>query len=450
MRSLFLKIFFLFWLSNVLLFVVTFAVFTWFADEDAEFHDVSRFAFHAATIYERRGQRALMTYLAQLEHSEHLRGFLLDAQGRPLATPLPAHVARHIERYPQLIPPSRGRGRRRFINAIEVRLPSGTPYRFVALYRPRRRWGPRPPLPLLRWGLFLSATALASGLIALLITRPLRQLRATTQRFAEGNLAVRVPAAVHKRADAIGELGREFDHMAARLARLIETQRQLLRDVSHELRSPLARIQVAATLAETSAGQAAAEDLARIQTEVQRLNTLIERLLTLSRLQSGTQAMELHPLDLRPLLERVAADAAYEHREAGKRVALSAPESAVVSGDEAALGSAFENVLRNALRYTAPETEVTVRLAPDAHDPAWLRVSMCDRGPGVPENHLQRLFEPFFRSDAARDERTGSHGIGLAIARAVVERHGGRIRAHNRPEGGLCVVIDLPAQGKAT
>jgi two-component system sensor histidine kinase CpxA len=445
MRSLFLKIFFLFWLTNVMLFVMAFAVFTWFADEESEFHDVSRFALHAATLYERHGKRALMDYLAQLEHTERLRGFLLDAQGRPLAMPLPAHVAHHIEHYPQLIPPSKRRGRRRFINAVEVRLPSGTPYRFVALYRPRRRWGPRPPLPLVRWGLFLAAAALASGLIALFITRPLRQLRATTQQFAEGNLAVRVPAAVHKRADAIGELGREFDHMAARLAGLIETQRQLLRDVSHELRSPLARIQVAATLAEAAADQSAAGDLARIQTEVQRLNTLIERLLTLSRLQSGAQAMERHPLDLRLLLEQVVEDAAYEHHEDGKRVVLSAPEGAVVSGDATALRSAFENVLRNALRYTAPETEVTVTLAPDTHHSSWRCISICDRGPGVPEDHLQHLFEPFFRSDAARDERTGSHGIGLAITRTVIERHGGRIRAHNRPEGGLCVVIELPA-----
>jgi two-component system sensor histidine kinase CpxA len=283
MRSLFLKIFFLFWLSNAAVFVVAFFVFTWLADNALDRHPghnvIDAFAVQAATIYEREGQGALQTYLAQLHRSEHVRGFLLDTQGQPLAEPVPEPIARQIVRYPQRIPPLANRAGHFFIRAVEVRLVSGTPYRFIVTRHAPPAWRHKPRLRLARFGLFLVATALASVLIASLFTRPLRRLRAATQQFAEGNLTVRVPFAIRKRADAIGELSREFDHMAERIEKLIDTQNRLLRDVSHELRSPLARMQVAAALAEEHAGEAAAEDLTRIQMEIQRLNALIERLL---------------------------------------------------------------------------------------------------------------------------------------------------------------------------
>jgi two-component system sensor histidine kinase CpxA len=172
--------------------------------------------------------------------------------------------------------------------------------------------------------------------------------------------------------------------------------------------------------------------------------------LTLTRLESGSSQLVMRDIDVTKLLGQIATDAEYEHRGEGNRVSLKATKPAVVSGDEATLHSAFENVLRNALRHTAPETEVTVTIDPKDHEPSVLQVRICDRGPGVPEEYLTRLFEPFFRSDEARSERTGSHGIGLAIARAVIERHGGHIQAHNHPGGGLCVTVDLPGHVNQT
>lgn len=449
MRSLVLKIFFLFWLSNAVLFAVAYLAFIWFADDGFEHRPGHRaldsFAIRAATIYEQEGHEALQAYLTQLHQSEHVRGFMLDAQGHALAEPVPPPIATQIVQYPQWIPPRANRAGSFFISAVEVRLASGTPYRFIATHHiPRPRWH-RPGPPLGRLGFLLLTTALASAVIAMLITRPLRRLRTTTQQFAEGNLAVRTPASIRRRSDAIGELGREFDRMAERIETLVESQTRLLRDVSHELRSPLARMQVAATLAEEHASAMAMADLTRIQTEIARLNDLIARLLTLTRLQSGSDGLVRRDVDLTALLAQIITDAEYEHQRDGKRVRLEAPQPSMVSGDEAALRSALENILRNALHYTAHDTDVTVTVEPPDAQSTVVRLHVRDHGPGVPDEHVMHIFEPFFRSDKARNERTGSHGIGLTIARTVIERHGGQIRAYNHPDGGLCMTIELPA-----
>jgi two-component system sensor histidine kinase CpxA len=452
MRSLFLKIFAVFLLSHVMLFTGAFLAFRFFANDTRRHHperDVVRaYAVQAATIYEREGEQSLQAYLRQLRRHEHVRGFLLDAQGHALGKAVPPMISRQITRYPQWIRPHANRAGPFFLSAVEVHLASDTPYRFIAVRRPPPHW--RPPLgaPWIRWGLFLATTMLASALIAALFTRPLRRLRTATRQFAEGDLTVRAPVGVRQRADAIGELGREFDRMAARIEKLIDTQGRLLRDVSHELRSPLARMQIAAALAEERVDQDAAEELARIQIEIHRLDTLIESLLTLTRLESGASQLVMRDLDLVKMLDRVVADADYEYRREGKRVQLEAATHVTVSGDQSALRSAFENVLRNALRYTANDTEVTVLVAASGAKPSTLRIQICDHGPGVPEADLTRLFDPFFRSDKARHETTGSHGIGLAIARAVMERHHGQIQADNRPEGGLCVTMTLPQQAE--
>jgi two-component system sensor histidine kinase CpxA len=448
MRSLFLKIFFLFWLSHAVLFAAAYLAFIWLADDGfvprPGYRTLESFALQAAMIYERDGHEALQAYLAQLHDTERLRGFLLDAQGHALTAPVPAAIAAQIVQYPQRIRPAANRAGRFFISAIEVRLASGTPYRFIATHRTPWRWWRRSRPPLGRFGFFLLATALASAAIARLITRPLRRLRLTTQQFAEGNLAVRAPASIRRRTDAIGELGREFDHMAERIERLVASHTRLLRDVSHELRSPLARIQVAATLAEDQVNETAVKELERIQIEIERLQGLIERLLTLSRLESDAPPLVRHDIDLTALLEQIIADAAYEYQGEDKRVHLDAPPHLIIPGDLPALRSALENVLRNALNYTAPATEVTVTVEAPAPDASSLRLQVHDHGPGIPEAHLPRVFEPFFRSDEARSEQTGGHGIGLAISRAIIERHGGQIRASNHPQGGLCMTIELP------
>lgn len=286
----------------------------------------------------------------------------------------------------------------------------------------------------------LIATALCWAL-ARYLTAPVRRLRAATEALASGNLEVRVGASVGARHDEIGDLARGFDRMAGRLQEMVESRELLLRDVSHELRSPLTRLNVALELARDGDRAGVEESLDRIQREADRLNELIGRLLMLTRLE-GKSPQRREPVDLRKLLEQVAADAGFEDAGRGVQVRVQAGCEAVIQGDPEVLRSAVENVVRNAVRFTSPDSTVDIGLRCSDGE---LVVTVRDRGPGVPEDHVSRLFEPFYRVESARERGAGGMGLGLAIARRAVERHGGRISAHNHPGGGLEVTIELPA-----
>jgi len=246
-----------------------------------------------------------------------------------------------------------------------------------------------------------------------------------------------------RRRDEIADLGRDFDHMAARLQALVEAQKRLLHDVSHELRSPLARLQVAVGLARQQPERLESA-LERIERETARLDALVGELLTLSRLEAGVTGAPAGVLDAGELLEEIVADARFEAEAAGCRVELQLRGALAVHGRDELLRRALENVIRNAVRYTARDTVVEVSAARDAVE---LAITVCDRGPGVPEAELDRLFEPFFRAE--RGAQRAGYGLGLAIARRAVEAHSGRIRASNRPGGGLCVEIRLPVGADA-
>jgi two-component system sensor histidine kinase CpxA len=249
---------------------------------------------------------------------------------------------------------------------------------------------------------------------------------------------------------------RDFDRMAERIEGLVDSQSRLLKDVSHELRSPLARLSVALGLARQRATPEVAPELEsslnRIELEADRLNQLIQRLLTISRLESGTDSLRKTQLPLRELVEQVAHDAEYETPGRGCRVTADASADAadkfLVEADPDLLRSAVENVVRNATRYTAEGTTVEVRLerqqaANGSGEEIVVRVS--DSGPGVPDEALPKIFEPFYRLDDARNRQTGGAGLGLSIADRAVRLHGGQLRASNRKEGGLEMEIRIPA-----
>lgn len=308
-------------------------------------------------------------------------------------------------------------------------------------------------LALLLLALLLTGGAVCYAL-ARYLTSPMRRLRAAARQLAEGDLTARAGPASARRRDEIGELARDFDLMAARLETYVELQRRLLRDMSHELRSPLARLGVALGIARQEARGALAEPLERIELESERLNQLITRLLTLSRLDSGADAADRQPLDLAALLEAVAADADYEAQPLGRRVRLTACEPCDLRGAPDLLRSAIENVVRNGIQYTPAGTEVELRLrvvanAADAPDAPGRRavIEIRDRGPGVPADQLGDIFRPFFRVGDARDRQSGGTGLGLAIARQAVTLHRGDITARNAPDGGLIVEITLPLEG---
>jgi len=294
----------------------------------------------------------------------------------------------------------------------------------------------------------LLIAVLISGLICLGLARhlsaPVRRLRAATQAFAAGDLAVRVSDLHGKMPrDEVGGLYRDFDSMAERLQALVESQQRLLRDVSHELRSPLARLQAALGLARQRTDGRAAEELDRIERETERLNELIGQVLSLTKLAAVQGNGRYEPVDLPSLIRAIAKDADFEAAPRRRRIAVGECAAGTVRGDPELLHSAIENVVRNAVRYTDDDTAVEISLQ-HAAVPGQAVVKVRDHGPGIPPDVIPKIFDPFFRANEARDRASGGYGLGLAIANRAIELHGGSIAAGNHPGGGLEVIIRLP------
>ncbi len=295
--------------------------------------------------------------------------------------------------------------------------------------------------------------ALVSGLVCFLLARyltaPVIRLRAATRRFAGGDLSQRVGATLGNRRDEIADLARDFDHMAERLQALLASQRQLLRDASHELRSPLARLQVALGLTRQRGGDAISGELDRMEKETERLNEIIGQLISLAQLESGAAPVNRETVDLATLVDAVADDAAFEARARERDVRVVQRDAITVQANGSLLHSAIDNVVRNAIAHTAAGTTVEIALAHDAARPDRCIVSVRDHGPGIPEDMLEKIFEPFTRLDEARERTTGGYGLGLAIADRAVRSHGGHISARNNPDGGVTMQIELPVDSTA-
>ncbi|UJR82485.1 ATP-binding protein [Sandaracinus amylolyticus] len=305
---------------------------------------------------------------------------------------------------------------------------------------PRAIAGLSPPtLQLLLVGLLSAILTLA---LARWIASPIRALRAATDRLAAGRSGVRVGPTITRTADAeVAALAKDFDRMAERIEALLESRERLLRDVSHELRSPLARLAVALELARQSAGSGAHEALDRIEKEAERLGELVGLVLTMAKLEPSAAPHRSEPVRLDELLQEIHRDAAFEARGAGRDVALVRSAPVEVRGDEEILRQAIENVVRNAIRFTAEGTSVDLALDVSS---GRARLEVRDHGPGVPEDALDEIFRPFTRVESARERASGGAGVGLAITDRAVRLHGGAVQAKNAQGGGLVVTIDLP------
>ncbi|WP_432377517.1 ATP-binding protein [Duganella sp. P38] len=306
-----------------------------------------------------------------------------------------------------------------------------------------RPWGPRFQ-PLGPWVPIAAATA-ASLLFAVLLawyfSRPIRALREAFNAAANGDLAPRFAGASGKSGTELNDLGRDFDIMTARLRSLIDGQTRLLHDVSHELRSPLARLQAAIGLAHQQPEKWSAS-MERIERESVRMDKLVGELLTLARLEAGAIKASQEEISMADLLGQIVDDAHYEAASQQRSVVREGEADVQVIGQPDLLGRAIENVVRNAIKHSPDGGEVILqsRLAPESSK---LVIRVLDRGPGVAPADLETIFQPFFRSSNASTE---GHGLGLAIAQHVVEAHGGSIRASNRDGGGLCVEMILPVK----
>lgn len=329
----------------------------------------------------------------------------------------------------------------RSVGAAPVVFPDGR--RFVLVLQWERQpasslfWGST----LAYWrlvGLLLTAVVLCY-LLALYLTTPIRKLREATQKLADGDLKARVAQKIGRRRDELADLARDFDVMAERIESLITSQQRLNRDISHELRSPLARLNVALEIAKRKSSPDTIPILNRIETESSRLNEMISRLLILAKLESGSELIEPVRIDLAELVRDVAEDADFEAQAKGRSVNISSNEASTVLGSENLLRSAIENVLRNAVRYTADGTAVDVSLTGQNGNSV---LQVTDHGGGVPDDELANLFRPFYRVGEARERKTGGTGLGLAIAERAIKAHKGTIAARNTGDG-LLVEIRL-------
>ena len=246
---------------------------------------------------------------------------------------------------------------------------------------------------------------------------------------------------IGKRKDEITDLARDFDHMAEQIQQLVATQKRLLNDVSHELRSPLARLQMAIEMGHQQPAKAK-EMMQRIEKESHRLDELVGELLTLSRLEANVHKNENDYFDINGLVASIADDARFEAENQNKQVVFNPNNEVLISGSIELLRRAVENVIRNAIYYTPEQTQVSITMS---HDHDYIVITVCDSGTGVKVEKLSDLFQPFVRiSDSDQNVKIPGYGLGLAIARRAIELHNGTIKAYNHPQGGLCVEMRIP------
>ncbi|MDT7816569.1 MAG: two-component system, OmpR family, sensor histidine kinase CpxA [Acidobacteriaceae bacterium] len=409
---------------------------------------------------EKENSQALNSYLERVENTSHIHAAVLNAQGEEVsgrAVPAEAiELAQRAAKNPGFIFdfPSQ---RQQPIGGQGIVGPSGAHYVVVAEF-PSPDF-PRPPRPGQPGSFYFGLGMMARTFLPLLLigalfcywlagylSKPIVQLRGVTRGLSDGNLGARVDARLLKRKDEIGYLGRDFNLMAGRIESLVEAQRRLLTDISHELRSPLARHGVALGLARKRGGPEVSTALDRIGLEAERINEMIGQVLTLSQLESGTDGFGKLRIDLVTLVKEVVDDADFEARSRGCTVRLLQDEPCVVTGVPQLLRSAVENVVRNAVRYTAPGTAVDVLLHRETvGDKRYAVITVRDHGSGVPEDKIEAIFRPFYRVEDARDRKTGGTGLGLAIAARAVRVHEGSINATNSSDGGLIVEIRIPS-----
>lgn len=302
----------------------------------------------------------------------------------------------------------------------------------------------RPPLFWLSLLIAVLLSVILSFGIARYLVRPLRSIERAAQRLSEGDLSARVGPALGNRGDEIADFAAAFDQMATRVESLVRAHKVLLRDVSHELRSPLARAHAALSLARQQTKGMVDNELDRLEVEIERLDGMIGKLLTFSRLDSEERQIKSEPVELVGLLSEIAEDSRFEASSDGKTVRLRDSPPLTVNGDLELLASGFENVIRNAVRHTHADTAVEITVSYDNDLRQFCRVEVRDHGDGVPDAQLEQIFEPFYRVEEGASPGSGRSGIGLAIAKRAVGRHGGEIVAANAPGGGLVVSVTLP------
>lgn len=452
MRSLLVRIFLAFWLIIAITIGIAAISGYTYAErmrEALESFEGSDMMLAASSSLQDGGRKGLEAWLRDLPENMPMAVYVVDRRGNELLDRnLPYAIQEAMRRFGgprdrSRTPPPDSAHLRPARPLTQLIGPDDRTYTLFVTPRRARAW---------QWlsektGLYFLLMAVAvsaaiSYLLARAISRPVSRFREAAVAIASGNFDMRVTESVGARRDEIGHLARDFDRMADELQRSWHEKTELTRNVSHELRSPLARLRVALELARREAGDL--PEFIRIDKETERLDELIGQILDYSKMEARTgDAPSLIKLD--ELLQTVVDDVQYECRSTGidgVSVDLSVEGSPCIDGFPIALSSAIENVLRNAVRHSPANQSVIVSLREKS---ARAVIEICDQGSGVDESELDSLFEPFFRtSSTTNDRRLGGTGLGLAIARRAVQKNGGTIAASNTGDGGLRVTIELP------
>jgi two-component system sensor histidine kinase CpxA len=492
MHSLFVRIFMLFWMAMAVIVVGSIAVTYAIAARDYESIEWQRrpsVALTASAVLARDGVAGLTQWLRQNQNSLPDREFFImgpdgaDILGRRLTESatrrwefinheVQGSPSAHFPDGPREMPPALGAlprgappggmppppagagldaGRdegRPPLNFRPLRLApqlvaaDGSTYTILLVPRRPSLFGALslPGIPLALLGIVLTVSALASWWLAEHLSAPIRRIQAGARAVASEKLDVRVSAGLDGRRDELAVLARDFDAMADQLKATRSARTQLLRDISHELRSPLARMRVALGIARQRGADPTVQ-LDRLEREVERLDSLIGQVLRLARLHGTDTPFKREDLALEEILQEVVQDANFEAAAKHCTVRLVGAPSAPVRGNRELLQSAIENVLRNAVRYSPAGKSVVVEVMRTREE---IEIVIRDEGPGVPGADLTRIFEPFYRVAEARDRDSGGEGIGLAITAQVLAAHGGRAQATNLPDRGLEVRLALP------
>ena len=454
MRGLFFKVFVIFWIAQSLIYVISTALIVrrHFVGPDVLYDtmasNMQANANRAVHFYDTRGCDGLRSFSAMIAQNIALR----DADNKVLCDTSGFDNVPVIETFPDR--PTGVQVGMQYIWQLPVTSPNGKRYiyllsrshvpRQVSWYRDLPRFAfPQLPVAIVVGGLTTFA-------LVLLFTQPVVRLRKAARELATGKLDARVQAPSSQSrifaGDEFAALMHDFNHMAERLESLVDAQKLLLRDVSHELRSPLARLSVALELAREDVEPEMTSHLDRIERETEKLNMLIGQLLTLSSMEALERQKNFQPVSLNQLIERMVPDAQFEAQQRHCSVVFRADVECTVSGNEDLLYRAFENVVRNAIRYTESGTQVEIQLsAAKANDGQNVTVTVSDRGPGIPADQLKAVFHPFRRVDSARSPDTGGFGVGLAIADRAIRLHHGEVAASAREGGGAVIRMTLPA-----
>ena len=454
-HRIFMKIYLWFWLASFVIFFsqVTLDKVMQSGPRVNEMRHADRYVLSlvgqaAVDILEREDISSLERYISTMEQSALIIFFLFDSTGNEVTgKKRPADIdslAALAEKSGKLELVLSGRDN---LAAQSLESRSGRRYIAAAVFTqpPGNDLQGPPPFSLLRLVVVLIVSGGICYWLAQYIAAPIVKLSNAVRQFAGGDLSVRVSSSIGDRKDEISTLASAFDRMAVRIESLLTSQRNLLRDVSHELRSPLARLNVALELCRKRCSPEVGKSLDRITRESDKLNELIGQILTFNLFESGMSSMEKSKVDLTKLIMEIADNADFEAKSMNRAVKVVTSDACTILGNEELLRRAIENVVRNAVLYTGENSAVEISLKKIIiENVPYVSIAVRDHGPGVSEDEIMHLFKPFYRIDNNHVGQPDGAGIGLAITEAAVRFHGGSVKASNAPDGGLLVEITIP------